>query len=39
MKYAAQIGSCGKIYVPNFIKIGSRIQKLLVGIETEIHGQ
>jgi hypothetical protein len=32
MKYAAEMGSCAKIYVPSLIKIGSAIQKLIRGI-------
>jgi hypothetical protein len=31
MKYAVEIGSVAMIYIPSFIKIGSRIQILLVG--------
>jgi hypothetical protein len=29
MKYAVEMGSGDMIYVPNFIKIGSAIQKLI----------
>jgi hypothetical protein len=32
MKYAVEIGSGGMIYIPNFIVIGSGIQKLIGGI-------
>jgi hypothetical protein len=32
MKYAAEIGASVMIYVPNFVKIGSGVQKLLGGI-------
>jgi hypothetical protein len=32
MKYDAEFGSGAVIYVPNFIKIGSGIQKLIGGI-------
>jgi hypothetical protein len=32
MKYAADIGSGAVIFIPNFIKIGSGIQKLKGGI-------
>jgi hypothetical protein len=32
MKYAAEMGSCVMIYKPSFIKIGSKIQKLIGGI-------
>jgi hypothetical protein len=33
MKYAVEMGSGVMIYIPNFIKIGSGIQKLMGGIE------
>jgi hypothetical protein len=29
MKYAVEMGSGAMIYIPNFVKIGSSIQKLL----------
>jgi hypothetical protein len=32
MKYAVEMGLGAVIYVPSFIKIGSGIQKLLIGI-------
>jgi hypothetical protein len=32
MKYAVEIGSSAKIYIPSFVKIGSGIQKLIGGI-------
>jgi hypothetical protein len=32
MKYAVEMGSGAMIYIPNFIKIGSGIQKLREGI-------
>jgi hypothetical protein len=32
MKYAIEMGSGGTIYIPNFIKTWSGIQKLTVGI-------
>jgi hypothetical protein len=35
MKYAIEMGSGGKIYIPSFIKIGSGIQKLIVGEYTD----
>jgi hypothetical protein len=35
MKYAVEVGSCAIIYMPNFIEIGSGIQKLIV--ETHRH--
>jgi hypothetical protein len=31
MKYAAEMGSGGMVYIPSFIKIGSDIQTLLGG--------
>jgi hypothetical protein len=31
MNYAVDMGSGALIYIPNFIKIGSAIQKLMVG--------
>jgi hypothetical protein len=33
MKYAVEMHSVAKLYIPNFIKIGSAIQKLI----WEIH--
>jgi hypothetical protein len=35
MKYSVEMGSDTMIYVPNFIKIGSSIQKLLRGVNTQ----
>jgi hypothetical protein len=32
MKYAVEMGSVARIYVPSFIKIGSDIRKLIGGI-------
>jgi hypothetical protein len=32
MKYAAEMGSAAMIYIPEFIKISSEIQKLTGGI-------
>jgi hypothetical protein len=32
MKYAVEMDSGAMIYIPSFIKIGSDIQKLIVGI-------
>jgi hypothetical protein len=32
MKYAVEMGSGAMIYIPSFIKIGSRIQKLIAGV-------
>jgi hypothetical protein len=31
MKYAVQVGSGATLYIPSFIQIGSRIQKLMGG--------
>jgi hypothetical protein len=36
MKYAVEMGSGAKIYIPNFIKTGSCIQKLTAG-DSQIH--
>jgi hypothetical protein len=36
MKHAVELGSVAMIYIPNFIKIGSGIQKL-TGEYTDIH--
>jgi hypothetical protein len=33
MKYAVEMGSGVMIYIPNFIKTGSGIQKLIRGIQ------
>jgi hypothetical protein len=35
MKYAVETGSGAMIHVPNFIKIGSGIRKLIRGIHTD----
>jgi hypothetical protein len=35
MKYAVGLGSGAMIYIPSFIKIGSGIQKLIVGIHRQ----
>jgi hypothetical protein len=37
MKYAIEMGSGVMIYIPGFIKIGSAIQKLIVGGYTDTH--
>jgi hypothetical protein len=37
MKYAVEMGSGATIQVPSFIKIGSAIQKLGVGIHIQTH--
>jgi hypothetical protein len=31
MKYAIEMGICARIYIANFIKIGSDIQKFIGG--------
>jgi hypothetical protein len=35
MKYAVEMGSRGMTYIPNFIKIGTGIQKLMGGGYTD----
>jgi hypothetical protein len=35
MKYAVEIGSGAMIYIPSFIKIGSGLQKLIGGRNTQ----
>jgi hypothetical protein len=35
MKYAVGVGSGAIIYIPSFIKIGSGIQKLIGGTDTD----
>jgi hypothetical protein len=37
MKYAVEMGSDAVIYIPSFVKTGSAIQKLIVGIHRQ-HG-
>jgi hypothetical protein len=37
MKYTMEIGSGGMIYIQSFIKIGSGIQKLLLGEYMQTH--
>jgi hypothetical protein len=32
MKYAVEMGSGAMVYIPNFIKIGASIKKLIEGI-------
>jgi hypothetical protein len=39
MKYAAEMGSSAKTYIPNFIKIGSGVQKLMGGGYTYANTQ
>jgi hypothetical protein len=36
MKYAVEMGSGARIYIPNFIKISSVIQKFMAG-DTQTH--
>jgi hypothetical protein len=36
MKYAVEMGSGAKIYIPSSIKIGSAIQKLMGGGEDKL---
>jgi hypothetical protein len=38
MKYAVEMGLSAMLYIPSFIKIGSRIQKLMWG-DTQTHRQ
>jgi hypothetical protein len=38
MKYAAEMGSGAMIYIPNFVKIGSGIRKLIEGV-SQTHWQ
>jgi hypothetical protein len=37
--FSVEMGSGAVIYVPNFITIGSGIQKLIGGIDRHKHGQ
>jgi hypothetical protein len=39
MKYAVEMGSGGMIYIPSFIKTGSRIHKLIRGIHRHTDTQ
>jgi hypothetical protein len=39
MKYAVEMSSVAMIYIPNFIKIGSGIQKLEGFTDTQTHRQ
>jgi hypothetical protein len=40
MKYTAEMGSGGTIYIPSFIKAGSGIQKLIEGdTDTQTDGR
>jgi hypothetical protein len=38
-KYTVEIGSGAMIYIPNFIKIGSGIQKLMDGVHRHIDNK
>jgi hypothetical protein len=37
MKYAVEMGSGAMICIPSFIKIGSAIQQLMAGGDTQTH--
>jgi hypothetical protein len=40
MEYGVEMGSCGMVYIPSFIKIDSHIQKLVewgINIQTHRH--
>jgi hypothetical protein len=39
MKYAVEMGSGAMIYILSFIKIGSGIQKLMGGRDSQTHRQ
>jgi hypothetical protein len=39
MNYAVEISSGAMIYTPNFIKIGSGIQKVIGGVHIQTHRQ
>jgi hypothetical protein len=39
MKYTVEMGLGAMIYIPSFIKIGSAIQKLIVGIHRQTDRQ
>jgi hypothetical protein len=39
MKYATEMGSSAMIYIPNFIKIGSDIEQLMGGGDTQTYRQ
>jgi hypothetical protein len=38
MKYAVEMGSGSMIYMPNFMKVDSGIQKL-TAVDSQTHGQ
>jgi hypothetical protein len=39
MEYTVEMDSSAMIYIPNFIKIGSGVQKLMAGRYTDKHRQ
>jgi hypothetical protein len=39
VKYAVEMGSRAMIYIPSFVKIGSGIQKLMGGGDSQTHRQ
>jgi hypothetical protein len=39
MKYADEMGSGAMIHIPNFIKSGSGVRKLMEGGDTQTHRQ
>jgi hypothetical protein len=39
MLYAVEMGSRAMTYIPTFIKISSRIQKLLEDVHTQTHSR
>jgi hypothetical protein len=39
MKYAVEMGSDAKIYIPSFINIGTGIQELMWGIQKHTDGK
>jgi hypothetical protein len=39
MKYAVEMSSCAMIYIPILIKIGSTIQKMIGGEETQAQAR
>jgi hypothetical protein len=38
MEYAVEMTSCGKIYIPSFLKIGASVQALLRFIFRNLRG-
>jgi hypothetical protein len=39
MKFIVEMDSSDMLYIPSFLRIGSRIQKLLWGIHIQTHRQ